>query len=156
MCSVLPKWVLQTMWTQWFNMENHLYPNSESTFLYHNRDFTRHDILFEFQDYAGKVVTLRCNANEFLTSPWAAPNGQPGTSACFVQSDLESGLSFVDEPWMFGVVSCTISTGLVQITDEPSPLYQYCRTSSGLRSSSSTGRTGGKGPSPAIPRRSCS
>ena len=109
MCSVLPQQVLRAMWTQWFNMHPQDYPNTAGAWLHHNRDFSRHDIVFQFQDCLGTAVYLRCSAAEFLTSPWAPP-GQPGaTMACFVENAKDTGNDADNAPWILGVVSRFIS-----------------------------------------------
>ncbi|RDX52514.1 hypothetical protein OH76DRAFT_164773 [Lentinus brumalis] len=102
MSSVLPQWILRIIWTQWFHMQAEHYPNTSAQWLYHHRDFSKHDIIFEFRDCFGKVELVRCNAQEFLTSPWAAPGPQGGTMACFVQSETETNIDLLDEPWILG------------------------------------------------------
>ncbi|TFK78607.1 hypothetical protein K466DRAFT_68073 [Polyporus arcularius HHB13444] len=83
-CSVLPRAVRQAIWTEWFSNDAQSYPWNEP-FLRHNRNFSTHDVLFEFQDSAGRVETLRCSAQEFLSSPWVPLDGSPGTLACFAE-----------------------------------------------------------------------
>ena len=81
------------------------YPNATGAWLQHNRDFSRHDIAFQFRDCFDTVVYLRCSAADFLTSPWAPP-GQPGaTMACFVENAKDTGNDEDNEPWILGVVS---------------------------------------------------
>ncbi|KAI0695084.1 hypothetical protein C8T65DRAFT_744116 [Cerioporus squamosus] len=89
-CSVLPQAVLQAIWTQWFSNDAQSYPD-RPTFLRHNRDFSMHDVLFEFQDSIGQIVTLRCSAREFLSSPWVPNDGFPGTLACFSEPRHNEG-----------------------------------------------------------------
>ena len=106
---MLPQQVLRAMWTQWFNMQAELYPNNPGAWLQHSRDFSAHDVMFQFADSRGTIFNLRCNASEFLTSPWAFP-GQPGaTMACFVQAKHETGVDLFDQPWILGVVSLNCS-----------------------------------------------
>ncbi len=101
---MLPQWLLRTIWTQWFHMPEELYPTTSDQWLYHYRDFSKHDVVFEFQDYFGRVEHVRCSAQEFLTSPWAPPGQPGGTMACFVQSSMETGIDAIDQPWILGLV----------------------------------------------------
>ncbi|TFK79158.1 hypothetical protein K466DRAFT_592530 [Polyporus arcularius HHB13444] len=87
-CSILPRAVLQKIWTEWFFNDAQSYPR-DGPFLRHNRDFSRHDVLFEFRDSVGRVETLRCSAQEFLSSPWVPLDGSPGTLACFTAPNRE-------------------------------------------------------------------
>ncbi len=128
MSSVLPQWILRIIWTQWFHMQAEHYPNTSAQWLYHHRDFSKHDILFEFRDCFGKVELVRCNAQEFLTSPWAATGPQGGTMACFVQSATETNIDLLDEPWILGLVSLIVTRDLTYADTAPPS-----RTSSGRR-----------------------
>ncbi|KAI0695086.1 hypothetical protein C8T65DRAFT_665879 [Cerioporus squamosus] len=97
LCSILPRDVLQAIWTHWFHHEAHLYPN-EASFLIHSRDFSRHDILFHFKDVYGTTVHFRCRAQEFLGSPWS--DGRGGWGACFAEAKGNAGLG--REPYILG------------------------------------------------------
>ncbi len=83
-CSIFPRHVLQAIWTQWFQNDAQFYPTG-AVYLRHFRDFSRHDVVFQFRDSHGKVEQLRCRANEFLTSPWNTGDALGGSYACFAE-----------------------------------------------------------------------
>ena len=103
MCSVLPRETLQAMWTQWFYNDPQFYPE-QASFLRHTRDFSRHDVLFRFKDCSETVVTLRCSAQEFLSSPWLPEDGYPGTFACFAEPNRNTA-NGPNGPYILGAVS---------------------------------------------------
>ncbi|RDX47398.1 hypothetical protein OH76DRAFT_778745 [Lentinus brumalis] len=98
-CSVFPRNIMQAIWTQWFQNDAELYPD-QAILLRHFRDFSRHDIVFQFRDSRGTITPFRCRAQEFLSSPWNPPDGYGGSVACLAEAKGNGGHG--TEPYILG------------------------------------------------------
>ncbi len=120
-CSVLPQRIVASIWSDWFEQDLINLPGIDKAIWHQGTAdrFSGHDILFKFVDSGGQDLDLRCNARNFLSSPWSVEEGG-------IQSCIQSGAGSEHEvTWILGMVRC--SPSLHDSTDA----HRLRRTSSG-------------------------
>ena len=93
-----------TIFTWWFRQPLILFSSDPDRIrLWHGVDFSKHDIIFAFEDFCGTVFEFRCPAEPFLTSPW--PGVIDGTWLSQIECPQGDGTDRPCSEWLLGMVS---------------------------------------------------